>query len=45
MDDDSVGEGLIVGLDVKSPLLLVQCVLLDEVDVVHACNLHTHTKK
>lgn len=43
MDDDSVGEGLIVGLNVKSSLLSVQCVLLDEVDVVHTCNLRTHT--
>lgn len=47
MDDDSVGEGLVVGLNVKSSLLSVQCVLLDEVDVVHTCNLrmhaHTHT--
>lgn len=45
MDDDSVGEGLIVGLDVKGPLLSVQCVFLDEVHVVHTSNLqiHTHT--
>lgn len=43
MDDDSVGEGFIVGLDVKGPLLSVQCVLLDKVDVVHTCNLQTRT--
>lgn len=41
VDDDPVGEGFIVGLDVKSPLLSVQCVFLDEVDVVHARNLPT----
>lgn len=39
MDDDPVGEGLIVGLDVQSPLLSVQRVPLDEVDVVDTCNL------
>lgn len=48
MDDDPVGEGLIVGLNVKGPFLSVQCVFLDEVDVVHTCNLqtraHTHTQ-
>lgn len=41
MDDDPVGKGLIMGLDVKCPLLSVQRVLLDEVDVVHARNLRT----
>lgn len=41
MDDDPVGEGFVMGLDVKSPLLSVQRVLLDEVDVVHARNLRT----
>lgn len=39
MDDDPVGEGLVVGLDVQRPLLSVQGVLLDEVDVVHTSNL------
>lgn len=39
MDDDPVGEGLIVGLDVQGPLLSVQCVLLDEVDVIDTCDL------
>lgn len=42
MDDDPVRKGLVVRLDVKCPLLVVQCVLLDEVDVVHTCDLHTH---
>lgn len=44
MDDDPVRKGLVVRLDVKCPLLAVQCVLLDEVDVVHTCNLHTQYK-
>lgn len=46
-DDDPVGEGLVVGLDVKCPLLSVQGVFLDEVDIVHTCNLqttNTHTR-
>lgn len=43
MDDDPVGEGLIMGFDVKCPLLSVQGVFLGEVDVVHACNLTNHT--
>lgn len=43
MDDDPVGEGLIVGLDVKCPLLSVQRVFLDEVDIVHTRNLQTTT--
>lgn len=45
MDDDPVGEGLIMGLDVKRPLFSVQGVFLDEVHVVYPCNLqiqHTH---
>lgn len=41
MDDDPVGEGLIMGLNVKCPLLSVQRVFLDEVDIVHTCNLQT----
>lgn len=45
MDDDPVGEGLIMGLNVKSPLLSVQRVFLDEVDVVHTCNLKSKTHK
>lgn len=45
MDDDPVRKGLIVRLDVKCPLLAVQCVLLDEVDIVHTCNLHTRNTK
>ena len=45
MDDDPVGEGLIMGLDVKGPLLPVQRVFLDEVDIVHTCNLQiNHTQ-
>lgn len=44
MDDDPVRKGLVVRLDVKCPLLAVQCVLLDEIDVVHTCNLHTQYK-
>lgn len=39
MDDNPVGEGLIVGLYVQCPLLSVQSVLLDKVDVVHTSNL------
>lgn len=39
MDDNPVGEGLIMGLNVQSPLLSVQRVFLDEVDIVYACNL------
>lgn len=39
MDDDPVGEGLIVGLDVQSPLLSVQSVFLGEVNVVDASDL------
>lgn len=45
MDDDPVGEGLIMGLDVKRPLFPVQGVFLDEVHVVYPCDLktqHTH---
>ena len=41
MDDDPVGEGLIMGLNVKRPLLSVKCVLLDEVDIVHTRNLQS----
>lgn len=41
MNDDPVGEGLIVGLDVECPLFFVERVLLDEVDVVHARDLQT----
>lgn len=44
MDDDPVRKGLVVRLDVKCPLLAVQCVLLDEVDVVHTCNLYKNTE-
>lgn len=44
MDDDPVGEGLIMGLDVQCPLLSIQCVFLDEVHVVHTGDLpSTHT--
>lgn len=39
VDDNPVGEGLIVGLNVQSPLLSVQRVFLDEVDIVYTCNL------
>lgn len=39
MDDDSVGKGLIMGLNVQSPLLSVQRVFLAEVDVIYTCNL------
>lgn len=45
VDDDPVGEGLIMGLDVERPLLSVQGVFLDEVHIVHPCDLqmqHTH---
>lgn len=45
MDDDPVGEGLIMGLDMERPLFSVKCVLLDEVDIVHACNLQTRDTK
>ena len=41
MDDDPVGEGLIVGLNVQRPLSAVQSVVLTEVHVVHPSNLHT----
>lgn len=41
MDDDPVGEGLIMGLNVKRPLLSVERVLLAEVDIVHTRNLQT----
>lgn len=41
VDDDSVGEGLVVRLDVKRPLLSVQRVFLAEVDVVDTCDLQT----
>lgn len=41
MDDDPVGEGLIMGLNVKCPLLSVERVFLAEVDIVHTCNLQT----
>lgn len=45
MDDDPVGEGLIVGLDVKRPLFPVQGVFLDEVHVVYPCDLQSqHTR-
>lgn len=37
--DDSAGEGLVVDLDAKRPLPAVESVLLDEVEVVHSCNL------
>lgn len=43
MDDNAVGEGLIVRLDVQRPLAAVQRVLLDEVNVVHARDLNTTT--
>lgn len=39
MDDDPVGEGLVVRLDVQRPLFPVQAVFLDEVHVVHPRNL------
>lgn len=39
MDDDPVGEGLIMGLNVKCPLFSIERVFLAEVDVVHTCNL------
>lgn len=42
MDDDSIGESLIMGLDVQCPVLSVKCVFLDEVDIVHAGNLKRH---
>lgn len=45
MDDDPVREGLIMGLNVKCPLFSVERVFLDEVDVVHTCNLKTRTHK
>lgn len=44
MDYDSVGEGFIVGFNMKSSFSVVQGVLLNEVDIVHTCNLHTHTE-
>ena len=44
MDDDPVGEGVIMGLDVKCPLLAFESVILDEVHIVHTRNLQTkHT--
>lgn len=43
MDDDAVGEGLVVRLNVQCPLSAVQCVLLDEVNIVHTCDLDTPT--
>lgn len=42
-DDDSIGEGLIVGLYVQCPLSAVQRVLLNEIHVFHSCYLHTDT--
>lgn len=40
MDDNPIGEGLVVGLDVQRSLSPVQRVLLDEVHIVHPRNLH-----
>lgn len=45
MDDDPVGEGLIMGVNVQRPLFSVQGVFLDEVDIIHTSNLqNTHAK-
>ena len=44
-DDDPVGEGLVVGLDVQGPLEAVQGVLLVEVHVIHPGNLRPTTDK
>lgn len=43
MNDDSVGEGFVVRFNMKSSFSVVQRVLLNEVDVIHACNLYTNT--
>ncbi len=43
MNDDSVGEGFIVRFNMKSSFSVVQRVLLNEVDIIHTCNLHTNT--
>jgi len=43
MNDDSVGEGFIVRFNMKSSFSVVQSVLLNEVDIIHTCNLHTNT--
>lgn len=39
-DNDSVGKGLIVDLNVERPVSAVQSVLLDKVQVVYTGNLH-----
>lgn len=39
-DNDPAGKGLVVDLDVERPVPTVQCVLLDEVQVVYTSNLH-----
>lgn len=39
VDDDAVGEGLVVGLNVQGPLPRVERVLLDEVDIIHTGDL------
>lgn len=43
--DHPAGEGLVVHLDAKCPLSAVESVLLDEVEVVHSCNLMEMIKK
>lgn len=40
LDNDSAGKGLILHLNVKSPVSAVQCVLLKEVQIFYTRHLH-----
>lgn len=44
-DNDSAGKGLVVHLNAKRPVLAVQCVPLDKVQVVYTGNLHAEKHK
>ncbi len=45
MDNDSAGKGLIVDFNVECPVLAIQSVLLDKVQVVYTSNLQAKEKK
>lgn len=40
-DDDSAGKGLVVDFNPERPVPAIERVLLEEVQVIHTCDLHT----
>lgn len=43
-DDDSAGKGLVVDFNPERPVPAIERVLLDEVQVIDTCDLHTGGK-